>query len=364
MRDEHAMRVIAYACILIMLLFSSAVVAYDVIGTWRARSLIRALKTIEVGKTTGRDAIGIAKRFGGTALIVEHTVTKTTDTTSWHDVPMGTCIAGDCELTFAARRTLPAFRPVAEFLCRHPGLRRRVPVSDVGVDVEIKRGVVQELHAWMASLDDEVEHCGRTNVYSRESHAAPWNRTPWSIRKVHAHITGGPGRSTNEIRVEAWSSAPHDRILRALDFNTRCLWLGYRCTPCEILPSACDAYNHGDWSEFEMPEVALVKFRNAVNNLALDADVRALYDQLGSNNEFGREQKLRDLTRDRLPFDFPDGAILGPPCSGELNFYVKKWRLDWGSPAGSGDRSVTFVMDDDCRLKRIESGVEGIASRP
>ncbi len=359
---KAAARVIGYACILVAFLLSSVVVGYDVFINRQARSLIRALKTIEVGKTTGRDAVAIAERFGGSASVSEHTVTKTTDTWSSHDVPMATCVAGDCELNIYGGQRLNYFKSVANFLCRHPGFRRWVPVSVIGTDMEMKRGVVQELHAWMGSLDAEIEHFGRTNVYSGQSHAAPWNRTPWNIRKAHAHITGGPGRSTDEIRVEAWSSAPRDRILRAFDFNTRCLWLGVHCLPCQILPSACDAYNHGDWYEFEMPEVALAKFRQAVNGLALGVDLRAVNRQFEDTNGSGHDQKLRDLHPDSLQFPF--GAEVGTPGSCNIEFYVKKWRLDWGSPRGPGDQYVTFAMDDDCRLKRIVSRVDGIPSRP
>ena len=361
---KAAARIIGWAFILITFLPSCAVIAYDVIVTWRARSLIQVLKTIEVGKTTGREAVGIAGRFGGSASVTEETVTETTDAWSWHDVPVSTCVAGDCELTIRGGQRLNYFKSVADFLCRHPGFRSRVPVNVVGVDMVIKGGVVQELHAWMDSLDAETSHLGRTNVYSGESHAGIWNSTPWSIRKVHAHITGGPGRSTDEIRVEVWSSVPHDRLLRAFDYNTRCLWFGVHCLPCQILPSACDAYNHGDWYEFEMPEAALAKFRQAVNSFAIGIDLNTVYRQLGDSNGFGREQKLRDVTRDKMPFAFPHGAIRGSQSSCNLDFYVKKWRLDWGAPRGPGDQYVTFVMDDECRLKRIESRVDDIPSRP
>jgi hypothetical protein len=361
---KTAARVIGYACILIAFLLSSVVVAYDFIVSWRARSLIRVLKTIEVGKTTGREAVAIAARFGGSALVIEETVTQTTDARGWHDVSMSTCVAGDCGLNIYGGQRLNYFKPVANFLCRHSGFRRWVPVSVIGADMDIKGGVVQELHAWMGSLDAEIEHFGRTNVYSGQSHTESWNRTPWSIRKVHAHITGGPGRSTNEIRVEAWASAPRDRLLRTFDFNTRCLWLGVRCAPCQLLPDACDEYNHGDWDEFEMPDAVLVKFRQAVNSFAIGTDLHTVYRQLGDTDGFGRDQKLRDLPRYRLPFQFPFGAIVGTQSSCNIDFYVKKWRLDWGSPRGPGDQYVTFVMDDDCRLKRIVSRVDGISSRP
>ena len=356
-------RVIAYICVPIALLLFSPVVVYDIAVYWRARGLISILKRIEVGKTTGRDAIRIAERFGGTAYISEHTVIGNSNTWSSHDVPLIACMAGDCELSLDAYPRLPGSRFLGNLCLDYPGFRRWVPASDMGGYMEIRRGVVQEVQTWMASLDVEVEHYGRTNVYGEESHAAPWNRTPWSIRKVQAHITGGPGRRTNEIRVEAWSSAPHDRILHAFDFNMRCLWLGFHCSRCQILPSACEWYDHGDWYEFEMPEEALAKFREAVNNLKLGAQGNVLYDQLGTTDGFDTGRRLRDLARDRLPFDFPDGTIFGS-CPGCLTFYVKKWRLDWGSPEGPGDQSVTFVMDKDRRLQRIESRVEGILSRP
>lgn len=360
---KAAARVFGYTCILIAFLLSSAVVAYDVIINWRARSFIKVLKTIEVGKTTGREAIAIAERFGGSASVIVHTVTKTSDETSWHDIPMSTCVAGDCELTIYAGQRQNAFKPVADFLCKHSGFRRWVPVSVLGADMEIKKGVVQELHAWMGSLDAET-HLGRTNVYSGESPAGMWNTTPWRVRKVRAHTTEAPSGRSIEIRVEAWSSVPHDRLMRAFDLNTRCLWLGFHCSPCQLLPSACDAYNHGDWYEFEMPEVALAKFRQAVNSFAIGTDLHTVYRQLGDSNGFGREQKLRDVTRDKLPFAFPYGAIVGTQSSCNIDFYVKKWRLDWGSPRGAGDQYVTFVMDDDCRLIRIESRVDGIVNRP
>jgi len=216
----------------------------------------------------------------------------------------------------------------------------------------------------MGSANAEIEHDAQTNVYSDESHAGIWNSMPWRIHKLHAHVTGPPPGRTNEIRVEAWSSAPRDRLLRAFDFNTHCLWLGVRCQPCQILPSACDAYNHGDWYEFEMPAAALAKFRQAVNGIAMGTDLQAVRRQLEDDNGFGREQKLSDVDRDKLPFEFPEGAIAQTWSSCDIDFYVKKWRLDRGSPQAHGDQYVRFVMNDDCRLKRIESHVTGIPSRP
>jgi hypothetical protein len=355
--------VIGYARILIAFLLSFVVVGYDVIINWRARSFIRVLKTIEVGKTTGRDAVAIAERFGSSASVSEHTVTTTSDTWSSHDVPMTACVAGDCELAFYANPRLPAFKSLADFCFGHPVFQRRVPWSGMGVSMEIKRGVVQELHGGMTSIGAEIEHSAQTNVYSGESPVGTWNTTPWRVHKHQIdNMSGGYVRSRNEIRVDAWSSAPRDRILRAFDFNTRCLWLGVHCSTCQILPSACDAYNHGDWYEFEMPEVALAKFRQAVNSLALGVDLRVVYRQLEDTNGSGRDQKLRDLHPDSLQFPF--GSVVGTQSSCDIDFYAKKWRLDWGSPRGPGDQYVTFVMDDNCRLKRIVSRVDGIPSRP
>jgi len=338
-------------------------VVYDVAVYWRALSLIRILKTIEVEKTTGQEAVRIAKQFGGSASISERVVTKTTSAVSWRDVPLSTCVAGDCELTFHVDPGLLGFKSLRNLWLDHAGFRHWVPANYMGGHMEIKRGIVYELQAELGSIDEEVQHCARLHVYGEESLLTPWNRTPWRVRKVEAHVTGGPGRKTSEIRVEAWSSVPRDRILRMFDFNARCLWLGVHCSRCQILPRACEEYNHGDWYEFVMPEEALAKFRQAVNNLKLGSQ-EDLYDKLGNSDGFDTGRKLRDLARDRLPFDFPDGTIFGSSCPGGLTFYVKKWRLEWGAPEGPGDKSVTFLMGKDRRLQRIESRVEGIPSRP
>jgi hypothetical protein len=150
----------------------------------------------------------------------------------------------------------------------------------------------------------------------------------------------------------------------AFNFNLRCLFLGVHCSRCQMLPSACEAYNHSDWYEFIMPEVALAEFRQAVNNLKLGTQRIAIYHQLGDDDGLDTGRRLRDLVRDRLPFDFPIGTILASSGPERLTYYVKKWRLYRGSPEGPDDRSVTFVLDKDGRLQRIESRVEGIPSRP
>jgi hypothetical protein len=149
-RLRRRLRVIVYLCALMALLLCSPVVVYDIAVYWRARSLISILKRIEVGKTTGRDAIRIAERFGGSAYISEHTVTRNSSTWSSHDVPLSTCMAGDCELSFEAYPRLPGSRFLGNLCLDHPGFRRWVPASDMGGYMEIRRGVVQEVQTWMA----------------------------------------------------------------------------------------------------------------------------------------------------------------------------------------------------------------------
>jgi len=113
-----------------------------------------------------------------------------------------------------------------------------------------------------------------------------------------------------------------------------------------------------------MPEEALGKFRQAVNNFTLGTPETDIYDQLGEGDGLHGGRRLYDLALDRLPFDFPEWSITGSDSPLILTYYVKKWRLYLGAPARPDDRSVTFVLDEDRRLRRIESRVEGIPSRP
>jgi hypothetical protein len=361
---RRRVRLTALLTVVVVLLLCSPVVVYDLTVYWQARSLIRALKTIRVGKTTGRDAVKIAERFGGQARTFEETFDNHVSTLSMHDVPFGTCVAGDCQLWVHVDPGFPGLKFLRNLWIDHPGFRRRLPMNLMGGYLEIKQGVVQELEVGLGSIDEEIQHSASTHIYGQDSHATPQNRTPWSVRKVAAHMGGGPPNKLSEIRVEAWPSAPQDRILRAFDFDLRCLWLGMHCSRCGVLPSACEDYSHGDWYEFVMPAEALAKFRQAVNNLKLGTQESAIYDQLGSEDGFDTRRRLSDLARDRLPFDFPEGTILGSSGPEGVTYYVKKWRIDRGAPEGPDDRSVTFVLDNDRRLQRIESRVEGITSRP
>jgi len=360
---RRCFRRIAFLCAVVVLLPCSAVVVYDLVIQWQARSLIRVLKTIQVGRTSGRDAVAIANRFRGFAYTNEITELKNGSIDSVHDIPLNACVAGDCTLSvYPGLLDLKFLRK----LWSHPGLFRRVAWNDMQGCLEIKQGVVQKLRVEMDSLDFEIWHSAWTEIYGEDSHVEIWNRTPWSIRKVQGVVSGGPPHRTSRIVVGAWSTAPQDRILRAFDFDTRCLWLGANCTRCQILPSACEDYDHDNSYEFIMPEEALAKFRQVVNHLKLGTPRVAIENQLGEEVVFDPRRRLRDLVRNRLPFSFPRGTVLtGPTCCPlSLTYYVKKWRLDYGMPEGPDDRNVTFVLDENQRLLRIESRVEGIASRP
>ena len=230
--------------------------------------------------------------------------------------------------------------------------------------LEIKHGVVQDLRVELGSMDHQIEHSGIVHISGEYSQATYDNRTPWSIRKLEGVITGGNGcRTTSQLIVEAWPSAPRNQLLRAFDFDITCLWLGVRCSRCQLLPSACEGYTHGDWYEFVMSKEALGKFRQAVNCLKLGTPEDDIYGQLGGGDPLGY-RRLRDLATDRVPYDFPSFAIREFDSPPRLTYYVKKWRLHLDAPKGPDDQGVTFVLDDHRRLQRIESQVEGIPSRP
>jgi len=359
-RRVRLLRLALLASASAVLLLSAPVVVYDLSVYWQGRRLIEALKQVEVGKTSGRDAIKLVGQFHASAYIVEERPLPNGSSVGFIDTPLTTCMAGDCYLSFYVSPGFPGLQSLDDLSIHHPGFRRYVPMNRAGGHLRVKQGIVQELGVTVESTDDRIQHSATTYIYSEYSHAAPWNRTPWSIRYVRAHDS--VGGTTSDVRVEAWSSAPKDRLLSVFDFSLNCLLLGVHCSRCQILPRACEDYEHGNWYEFTMPPKALRKFRQAVNDLKLGTPVYAITDQLGEGAGIDMQRQIRDLARDRLPFDFPDGSITSSSDE-NLVYYVKRWRLHPDSPKGTDDQSVTFVFDKDRRLLRIESHVEGIVSR-
>lgn len=145
-----------------------------------------------------------------------------------------------------------------------------------------------------------------------------------------------------------------------LDFESQCLGLWAHCKACEMLPTACADYQYGDWYYFTMPDAALVEFRSAVNTLHLGSSKKAIMKTLGKGHYEAKNDKSSGEVGKLLPFWFPELAVSDD--SAKVTYYTMKFRQSYKESAN--DRGVTFFFDQNHRLSRIESKVEGVASRP
>jgi len=103
-----------------------------------------------------------------------------------------------------------------------------------------------------------------------------------------------------------------------------------------------------------MPEDLLNDFRLAVNGMPLGLSEEAVGDRLGWGSLFHKQ-----LFADKLPYQFPDGAMLGDSDPRRLIYYVRRRREHEDR---SEDRTGTLTFKND-KLVRIESQVEGIRNR-
>ena len=200
-----------------------------------------------------------------------------------------------------------------------------------------------------ASIQQDDYHQARTIITSRPLASL------WNIRRYTAHITGGPGRHAPTVELKFNPRSQHPNQEAALDFNLKCLRLGRSCSTCEILPSACEDDEHGNWFYFEMPPELLKDFQAAVNHLKLGSTQDNVVKIIGTGG-----LTLQRLFDDRLPYRFPDGTMYGDVQSSI--YYVRKWReTDHENPK---NQNVTFIFDKRDRLVRIDSKADGIHSLP
>jgi hypothetical protein len=210
---------------------------------------------------------------------------------------------------------------------------------------------VTEVAVEVESIQEEEVNRARTVLTSKREASA------WNIRRYTAFITGGPGRTSPTLETRFNPTKPHPNQDAALDFNVNCLLIGRKCSRCEILPRICEDAEHGNWFYFEMPPELLENFQTAVNHVRLGSgkdDVAKIVGWGGLTS--------RRLFDDKFPYRFPDGTMLGDREPERLIYYVRKWREDDNN--NPKNQTVTFVFDEQDRLTKINSQVDGIRSRP
>jgi len=221
------------------------------------------------------------------------------------------------------------------------------------VEISTAKGVVQEIGVFAMSVDERTSYMANTKITGDK------NASPWRIRRGGGSMegTGEIIAGVDQIEIQATPNATSTRKIGALDFDLGCLRLTRHCSPCQLLPFACQEYDHGEWFYFELPGDLLKNFQTAVNELPLGSSEEMVASRLGWGGLTRQE-----LFKDKLPYRFPDGTMFGDSDPKRLIYYVKRWREE--QDTDSWDRRVTLIFDKNGRLARAESQVDGIRSRP
>lgn len=346
------LRLFVVAALVLSVLVAGMAAFVDFIRDRNAQHLLLALRTVNVGTTTGSEALAISKRFDPKTYVVQHAELPSGFSDGFVDVPQGDCISGTCSLYFNADANAKWMEAFSYPLLRWDVLRRWVPLNGISTQITIEHGTVLDLEVSEVSLQQEDYHQARTIITSRPL------ASPWNIRRYTAHITGGPGRRapTVELKFNPHSQHPHQEA--GLDFNLKCLRLGRSCSTCEILPSVCEDYEYGNWFYFEMSPELMKVFQAAVSHLKLGSAEDHVVKIVGWGGLTSQQ-----LFGDRLPYRFPDGTMFGDGDPESLIYYVKKWR-QFEEHDNPKDQTVTFVFDNQGRLVRVDSKADGIRSIP
>jgi hypothetical protein len=268
-------------------------------------------------------------------------------------VPISACASTDCVFLFEPAPWDKRSPLLYRLQIKYSNLRKWLRWNTLFVEISTTKGVVQEIGVFAMSVDERKSYMANTKITGDK------NASPWRIRRGGGSMEG-PGEiiaGVDQIKIRATQNATSSRKIGALDFDLGCLRLTRHCSPCQLLPFACQEYDHGDWFYFELPDDLLTNFKTAVNALPLGSSEETVENRLGVALPFGRK-----LFEDKLPYLFPDGTVFSDSNPPRLIYYLKKWRDE--DEGNSQDRTLTLVFDERNRLTGIRSQIEGIRSRP
>jgi hypothetical protein len=266
-------------------------------------------------------------------------------------VPLSACASADCVIFFGSA-PWDEHGLVYDLQIKNEKLRRWLRWNTLSAAISTSKGVVQDLDVYALSVDDKIAHVAFSKIVAEQ------NASPWRILRSGGGFKG-PGDvavGMDRIEIQATSNATPIRRIGALDFDLRCMESTKHCSPCQLLPFACQDYEHGDWFYFEMSGDLLNKFQIAVNELPFGTSLETVENRLGVALPFGRQ-----LFEDKLPYSFPNGTVFEDTNPRRLIYYVKRRREN---DDDSQDRTVTMVFGKANTLMRVESQVDAIRSRP
>jgi hypothetical protein len=267
-------------------------------------------------------------------------------------LPVSACAATDCAI-FLGSTPWEDQGLLYDLQIKNKRLRRWLPWNRFSIAFSTSKGVVQRIDLSAFSADDRLAHIATSKV------SADRNISPWRILRGGGGFEG-PGNLTvgmDRVEIEATPGAGALRKVGALAFDLSCMRLAKHCSPCQLLPFACQDYEQGDWNYFEMSGDLLNSLRIAINGLPLGSSETIVVNRIGSDGITSHE-----LFDDKLPYRFPSGTMFSDNDPKRQVYYVKKWREEReGNPQ---DQTVTFFFDEHAKLTRIVSAVDGIHTRP
>jgi hypothetical protein len=341
MLKQHFRRMTLYIFVLMVLIATASLVAFDFYRHRSAKKLLEGIQTLNLDSTAA-DAVRFAKQFKAKYYVRKHIEEGGIVSDEFVPVPVTECDSGECELSFGSDPDWPT--QVFAFLWEHPKLRRWLPASYLWVNVRVHQGRVRAIQTTFESWQESDIQRVRVELAS-DVDSPRWNTTRYT-----AFNTGGPiGARTTATYATTFTAASYERRKWAFDYDLKCLRAGKSCSRCEIAPRICDDYEHGDWNYFEIPPPVLAEFREAVNKLPFGISEGEVVKRLG---------RERGQYSDRLPFDFPEGTVFGGDNT--LSYLLKMHRDRDAEPYES---VVIFRFNDEVQLVGIESTVAGVHSR-
>jgi hypothetical protein len=331
------------------LLLAATVALSDWDRQRQAEAMLAIAKSVRVGESTLADLIEAAKSHR-VNLDSRNYLNK--QQMPSEKVPVSACANTDCAI-FLGSALWENHGPLYDLQIKNKRLRRWLPWNTFFVVFSTSNGVVQSMDLSAFSADDTLARIAISKVSTER------NVSPWRILRSGGGFKG-PGDlmvGMDRVEVQATPDTVPTRKIGALGFDLSCMQLMKRCSPCELLPFACQDYEQGDWYYFEMSGDLLNSLRSAINGLPLGSPETIVVNRVGWDGLTSQE-----LFDDKLPYRFPDGTMVSDSDPKRLIYYVKKWREEReGNPR---DKTVTFVFDQQGKLAKITSDVDGIQTRP
>lgn len=364
--------------------FATLLCSYDAAVYWQAESLLAEMQKIEPGETPVEAAIALARHRGGVANVKFDDGRPILDqTVNYQYVSFERCKMDNCIISIPAPSAyhlsplwlyydhpkLFGWLPM-ESIYFNRFMRRIIPLTVLAPPaITVRNGRVQEVTVNMAGSMVDRSTCPEVVIHHYGTRSTG---TPWNVRPQTSFRTGGDcGPRAPKIRVDVEPDASEKQQRFSYALNLRCQWPGTSCTECEMLPGICEDMNAGNWFFFTMPEEQLARLRSAVNKLRRGTEKSYFTDRNFGNPQDAGARSAFEVSAEMPATEYAAHWDFREDWSDEddkyeshrLTYYLKRWRARIEEDPRD-QQAVSLIFDDNLRLSKIESHVNGIRSRP